>query len=146
MLQKYRNVLQANRDKGMLEASGIPVTISGDDSAAAGYGTILGDIILQVQDEDVEKARKILGTHEGFSPLPDDFEPPPCPPEPPSDPNAERRTNVGIIVVLTLLGIFIILVAFHSKGRSASQGRSHSGYDMSERITGEPYGNRPKFY
>ena len=134
MLQKYRNVLQANRDKSMLEASGIPVTISGDDSAAAGYGTVLGDIILQVQDEDVEKAREILSTHEGFSPLPDDFEPPPCPPEPPPEPNAERRTKVGIIVVLTLLGVIIILVAVHSGGRSASQARSQSGYDMSGRI------------
>jgi hypothetical protein len=129
MLQKYRSVLQANMDKSLLEASGIPVTISGDDCAAAGYGMVLGDIILQVQDEDEDKARKLLSTHEGFSPLPDNFEPPLCQPEPPSEPNAERRTNIGIFVVLALLGIFMMLAVFHSRGRLTSQERSQGESD-----------------
>ena len=122
-LSTYRNVLQANRDKGMLESSGIPVSISGDDSASAGYGTVLGEIILQVQEKDEEQARKIINDHEGFLPLPDDFVPPPLPPEPRDSQLGtmkNRSIDVGIIVILTLLVVFVMLAAFSSRSQKRS--------------------------
>jgi len=38
--------------------------------------SVLGELRLQVQEEDVERARRVLDEQEGFSPLPDDFIPP----------------------------------------------------------------------
>lgn len=75
-LKTYIDLSQAERDRSLLEAAEIPVFLAGENSASAGYGSVLGELRLQVEEADVERARRALDEHEGFAPLPDDFVPP----------------------------------------------------------------------
>ncbi|HUK82460.1 MAG TPA: DUF2007 domain-containing protein [Verrucomicrobiae bacterium] len=75
-IRHYLDLAQAEREKCLLEAAGIPVFLAGENSAALGVASVLGELRLQVQEEDVERARRVLDEQEGFSPLPDDFIPP----------------------------------------------------------------------
>ena len=105
-LRTYTDLGQAERDKSVLEAADIPVFLAGENSAAAGYAAVLGELRLQVEEADVEHARRVLDQHEGFSPLPDDFIPPA---EQPAAPTGSGRAFVwgGI----TLLSAFCIAAA-----------------------------------
>src|ERR1700722_18080752 len=75
-LRKYVDVVKAEMDKSLLEAAGIPALIAGENSAAIGYGSILAEIHLQVQDADVDRARQVLQDNQDATPLSDDFIPP----------------------------------------------------------------------
>jgi hypothetical protein len=83
-LRKYMVLAQAERDRSLLEAAEIPVFLADECSAVSGYASVLGEIRLQVEQEDVDRARRVLDQHEGFMPLPDDFVPPEEPPAAPS--------------------------------------------------------------
>ena len=80
-LRRYLNVWEAERDKSLLEAASIPTFLSGENSASAGYGTVLGELRLEVEEADVDRARRVLDEHKEFAPLPDDFIPPENQPE-----------------------------------------------------------------
>jgi Putative prokaryotic signal transducing protein len=104
-LARYLNLGQAERDKTLLEAAGIPVFLAGENSASAGYGSVLGELQLQVPEADADRARRVLYEHEGFTPLPDDF-------IPPEEPHEETTTGDGVargnvITWLVLLGVVI---------------------------------------
>ncbi|HUJ12107.1 MAG TPA: DUF2007 domain-containing protein [Verrucomicrobiae bacterium] len=75
-LRRYTNFAEAEYDKSLLEAAGIPVFLAGENSAAAGYGSVLGELRLQVEEAQVDWACRVLDEHKGFAPLPDDFIPP----------------------------------------------------------------------
>jgi hypothetical protein len=85
---------EAGLDKSLLEAEGIPAFVADESSAALGYGTVLGGVRLQVQDEDVDRAQQILGEQQEAAPLPDDFVPPPEEP-PPVEPTRKPMLDDG---------------------------------------------------
>lgn len=72
-------MVKAEMDKSLLEAAGIPAFIAGENSASIGYGTVLAEIHLQVQDADVDRARQVLQDNNEATPLSDDFIPPAVP-------------------------------------------------------------------
>jgi hypothetical protein len=75
-IKRYLVPSQAGLDKSVLDAEGIPAFVADENSAALVYGTVLGGVRLQVQDEDVDRAREILSKLDESNPLPDDFVPP----------------------------------------------------------------------
>src|SRR5262249_27110317 len=106
-LQRYSDVVQAEMDKSLLEAADIPAFIVRENSAALGYGTVLGEIQLQVDDADIDRARQIL-RDKSTAPLPDDFVPPAVPsPETPGlkipDPDNVRSVTAAVITVVVTL-------------------------------------------
>lgn len=58
----FINVLEANIAKGALESEGIFAFIPNENTNQA-YGQLLGDTKLQVLQEDVEEARRILSNN-----------------------------------------------------------------------------------
>ncbi len=123
-LRKYVDVVKAEMDKSLLEAAGIPAFIAGENSAAIGYGSILAEIYLQVQDADVDRARQVLQDNQEATPLSDDFIPPEVPSLPgDSSPKAaseqeewETEDSSGmraaLYAVATVIFIFAMFVAF----------------------------------
>ena len=105
-LRTYIDLSQAERDRSLLQAVDIPAFLAGENSASAGYGSVLGELRLQVQEADVERARRALDEHEGFSPLPDDF----IPPEEES-PAAPGGGGAFIWGGLAMLSVFCIAAA-----------------------------------
>src|SRR5882724_1103852 len=83
-LRQYINPSEAELNKTLLEEAGIPVFLADANSLSLGYGGVLGGVRLQVEDADLERARRVLDEREGVTPLPDDFVPPeePLPIEP----------------------------------------------------------------
>ncbi|MGO9246648.1 MAG: DUF2007 domain-containing protein [Verrucomicrobiia bacterium] len=130
--RKYLVLSQAERDKSLLEAAGIPVFLAGENSAAAGYGTVLGELRLQVQEADADRARRVLDEHEGFAPLPDDFIPPADPArtgagletmETTTNSTDAGNKNILISVVITLL-VVAVAIALYNPPRTSSRGVS----------------------
>jgi tetratricopeptide (TPR) repeat protein len=78
-LRKYVDVVKAEMDKSLLESAGIPAFVAGENSASIGYGSILAEVHLQVQDADVDRARQVLQDNKEATPLSDDFIPPAAP-------------------------------------------------------------------
>ncbi len=76
-IKTYQNVGQASYAHSLLEAMGIHGFLHGEE--AFQNAPVTDGIRLQVEEEDVEKARGILDQHEGLTPLPDDFIPPVTP-------------------------------------------------------------------
>jgi hypothetical protein len=77
-VRRYIELTQAELDKSLLEAEGIPAFIPDENSSAIGYAVLgLGGIRLQVSDEDTDRAQQVLGEEKEATPLPDDFIPPP---------------------------------------------------------------------
>jgi hypothetical protein len=58
-IRKYLDLVNAEMDKSLLEAAGITAFIADENSAALGYGQILGGVRLQVQDADADRARQV---------------------------------------------------------------------------------------
>jgi hypothetical protein len=73
-IKTYQNVAQAGYAHSLLEAMGIQGYLHGEDA----FLEFPADgIRLQVDEADAEKALDILDNHEGLTPLPEDFVPPP---------------------------------------------------------------------
>jgi hypothetical protein len=70
----YRNLNQAEIGRIRLEEDGIKAFIADQANATAGYGSVTGDIRLQVPESDAERASAILSKAEPVD-LPDDFDP-----------------------------------------------------------------------
>src|SRR5438874_12843284 len=79
-VRQYLNPSEAELDKTLLEEAGIPVFMPDENSVSLGYGGVLGGVRLQVEDADLDRARRVLDEREGVTPLPDDFIPPEEPP------------------------------------------------------------------
>ncbi len=123
-LRKYLDVVKAEMDKSLLEAAGIPAFIAGENSAAIGYGNIFGEVRLQVQDADVDRARQVLQDNKEAAPLSDDFVPTAAPS--PSDDSVPKTasqqqgletpgsdtTRIIWSATITLLVVFAMFVAF----------------------------------
>ena len=130
--KKYLVLSQAERDKSLLEAAGIPAFLAGENSASAGYGTVLGELRLQGRETDADRARRVLDEHEGFAPLPDDFIPPADPArtgarletmEPTTTNTDTGNKNIVISVVITLL-VVAVAIALYNPPRTSSGGAS----------------------
>jgi hypothetical protein len=106
---RYMNLGEAERDKSLLDAAGIPAFLAGENSASVGYAGVFGELRLQVDDADVERARAVLTKHEGFAPLPDDFVPPE---EPPAETASDKQGTVNTIVVCLLVLSVVINILF----------------------------------
>src|ERR1019366_4611242 len=115
-LRKCLDVVKAEMDKSLLEAAGIPAFIAGENSASIGYGSILAEVHLQVQDADVDRARQVLQDNQQATPLSDDFiptEPPPA--ETPRLEIADPDSNRAVLsVIVTSLVVLVMFVAFKS--------------------------------
>src|SRR5476651_623105 len=94
-VRQYINPSEAELDKTLLEEAGVPVFLADENSMSLGYGGVLSGVRLQVEDADLDRARRVLEEREGVTPLPDDFVPPEEPPpiEPPaaSPPTPETK-------------------------------------------------------
>lgn len=120
----YLDLNQAERDKSILEAAGIRTFLAGESGALTGYASILGELRLQVDEADAERARRVLEDHEGFAPLPDDFIPPPeqPPAAPQAQPWASRAFMWGSMVTLAVFGIVAALTVGVGGSASATIG------------------------
>jgi hypothetical protein len=141
--RKYLNLSEAERDKSLLEAAGIPVFLGGENSAAAGYGGVLGELRLQGQETDAERARRVLDEHEGFAPLPDDFIPPTDPArtgagvetlEPTTNNADTSNKNVLISVVITLVVVAVAIALYHPPWASSSGVSNRDRQAYEERV------------
>jgi len=112
-VRQYINPSEAELDKTLLEEAGIPVFLADANSMSIGYGGVLGGVRLQVEDADLERARRVLEEREGVTPLPDDFVPPAEPPviEPTTQTEEEWIDTFfwGGIVLLSAFGILALV-------------------------------------
>jgi lipoprotein NlpI len=130
-LRKHFDLVKAEMDKSLLEAAGIQAFIAGENSASIGYGGIIAEIHLQVQDADVDRARQVLQDNKEATPLSDDFIPPAALSSEKSeleiaDPDSNRAV---LSVIVTSLVVFAIFVAFGSwKNSHSATAYYRSGY------------------
>ena len=112
-VRQYINPSEAELDKTLLEEAGIPVFLADENSMSVGYGGVLGGVRLQVEDADLERARRVLDEREGVTPLTDDFIPPEEPPviEPPAGPVPTPETKEEWIDTFFSGGV-VLLAAF----------------------------------
>lgn len=118
-VRQYINPSEAELDKTLLEEAGIPVFLADANSMSVGYGGVLGGVRLQVEDADLERARRVLDEREGVTPLPDDFVPPEEPPviEPTTPPAPALKAREewidtffwGGIALLAAFGIIVLV-------------------------------------
>jgi len=134
---------RAGRDKSLLEIAGIPAFLAGENSASLGYGSILGELRLQVREADADRARRVLDEHEGFTPLPDDFIPPAAPAqagarsetmETNTDNTGTDTKNIVISVVITLLVVTVAIVLFGPPRTSNSEAGDRARRDYEQRV------------
>jgi hypothetical protein len=122
-VRQYINPSEAELDKTLLEEAGIPVFLADESSMSVGYGGVLGGVRLQVEDADLDRARRVLEEREGVTPLPDDFVPPEEPPpiKPTAAPAPARQTReewidtffwggVALLAAFAIIALVILLV------------------------------------
>ena len=113
-LRKYFDVVKAEMDKSLLESAGIPAFVAGENSAAIGYGGIIGELRLQVDDADAERARETLRENQDATPLTDDFIPPETTPsETPrleiAAPDSRRAVFSTLVILVFVFAMFATL-------------------------------------
>ena len=74
-IKTYQNLAEAEYAHSLLEAMGIRGFLHGEDAFQTGLPLTDG-VRLQVQEEDAQRALRVLDQREGLTPLPDDFVPP----------------------------------------------------------------------
>ena len=65
-VRQYTNPVELELDKTLLEEAGISVFIADEYRRSLGYGGVLG-VRLQVEDADLDRARRVLDEREGVS-------------------------------------------------------------------------------
>jgi len=120
IVRQYINPSEAELDKTLLEEAGIPVFLADTNSMSLGYGGVLGGVRLQVEDADLDRARRVLDEREGVTPLTDDFVPPEEPPpvEPtstlaPTPQTKDEWTDTffqGGVVLLSAFGLIALVI------------------------------------
>ena len=121
-VRQYTNPIELELDKTLLEEAGIPAFVADEYRRSLGYGGVLG-VRLQVEDADLERARRVLDEREGVAPLPDDFvppeEPPPIEPSAPPAPTPETKEEwidtffgggVTLLAAFAIIALVILLV------------------------------------
>jgi hypothetical protein len=118
-VRQYTNPVELELDKTLLEEAGIPAFIADEYRQSLGYGGLLG-VRLQVEDADLDRARRVLDERAGVAPLPDDFippeEPPPVEPTAPPAPTPETKDEWidtffrGGVILLVAFGIIALVV------------------------------------
>ena len=121
-VRQYINPSEAELDKTLLEEAGIPVFLADENSMSVGYGGVLGGVRLQVEDADLDRARRVLEERAGVTPLPDDFVPPEEPPviEPAATPVPPPETKEewidtffwGGVALLTAFCVIALVILF----------------------------------
>lgn len=107
-IRKYNRAIDSEMDASLLRASGIEPFLPDQSSAAIGYGTVVEPVRLQVQDADADQAIAILEQESKITPLPDDFESQPLPPEPPeTEPNKVLFVPIAVAIGALLALIFL---------------------------------------
>lgn len=119
-VRQYINPSEAELDKTLLEEAGIPVFVADENSMSLGYGGVLGGVRLQVEDADLDRARRVLDEREGVTPLPDDFIPPeespvvePAPAPAATPENKDEWIDTffrGGLVLLSVFGVIALVV------------------------------------
>src|ERR1700679_3253575 len=117
-VRQYISPSEAELDKTLLEEAGIQVFLADENSMSLGYGGVLGGLRLQVEDADLDRARRVLDEREGVTPLPDDFIPPEEPPIVGFAPAQIPEAKDGLIdtffrggvVLLSIFGIIALVV------------------------------------
>src|SRR5438552_11947613 len=119
-VRQYLNPSEAELDKTLLEEAGISVFLADANSMSLGYGGVLGGVRLQVEDADLNRARRVLDEREGVTPLPDDFVPPeepsPVEPTPTSAPTPQTKDEWidiffrGGVVLVAAFGIIALVI------------------------------------
>jgi hypothetical protein len=114
-VRQYINPSEAELDKTLLEEAGIPVFLADENSMSVGYGGVLGGVRLQVEDADLERARRVLDEREGVTPLTDDFIPPEEPPTIEPTPTPETKDEWidsffwGGVALLSAFGVIALV-------------------------------------
>lgn len=121
-VRQYINPSEAELDKTLLEEARISVFLADASSMSIGYGGVLGGVRLQVEDVDLERARRVLDEREGVTPLPDDFippaEPPPIEPAAAPAPTPETKDEWidtffgGGVALLSAFAIIALVILF----------------------------------
>ena len=121
-VRQYINPSEAELDKTLLENAGIPAFLADENSLWVGFGSVIGGVRLQVDDADLDRARRVLEEREGVTPLPDDFVPPEEPPpvEPTPTPTPPHITNEewtdtffwGGVALVAAFGIIALVILF----------------------------------
>lgn len=75
-IHTYINTVEAGVAQSLLESANIDSVLADEHSCTLGYGSVIGGVRLQVPDEQVDAAKRILAGKDGVTPLPDDFIPP----------------------------------------------------------------------
>lgn len=75
-IRRFNNVAEAGFAQSLLESAGLTAVLADDLTFALGPQYVPWGIRLQVAEEDLGRAEKILEEHEGYEPLPEDFVPP----------------------------------------------------------------------
>ena len=122
-VRQYINPSEAELDKTLLEEAGIPVFLADENSWSAGFGGAFVGVRLQVEDADLDRARRVLDEREGVTPLPDDFvppeEPPPIEPIPtPTPPHITKEEwvdtffwgGVALVVAFGIIALVILII------------------------------------
>ena len=76
-IRRFSNIAEAGFACSLLEATGIQAALADEHAFSLGQAFAPWGIRLQVPEADTERAMRVLDRQEGFSPLPDDFIPPP---------------------------------------------------------------------
>jgi len=119
-VRQYINPSEAELDKTLLEDAGIPAFLADENSMWVGFGGVLGGVRLQVEDADLDRARRVLEELAGVTPLTDDFVPPEEPPPvesiPAPTPIPETKDEWidtffrGGVVLLSVFGLIALVV------------------------------------
>jgi hypothetical protein len=117
-IQTFSNPTQAQLAKTLLESSDVPAFLLDENSFALGYGSVLIGIRLQVEDQNVERAKEILKSQENSEPLSDDFIPPDGPTSPPEEDRGYPIWPIVLVIAVLLISVFILTqrrMPLHSK-------------------------------
>ncbi len=107
-IRRFTNIAEAGFACSLLEAAGINAALADEHAYTLGPQYAPWGIRLQVSEPDADRAERVLDQQEGFSPLPDDFVPPPEPADSLAAPSDRKSNMTGAF----LRGGIWALVAF----------------------------------
>lgn len=109
-IRRFSNVAEASFARSVLEAAGINAVLADENAYTLGPQFAPWGIRLQVSEPDAERAQRVLDQQEGFTPLPDDFVPPPALPGEATTSSSQGSGFVGAFIKGGLWAIAIISI------------------------------------
>src|SRR6266511_6432925 len=120
-VRTYGNLAEAGFAKSLLEAAGVRAELADEHTYGLGYGPVVGELRLQVDEADLERARQVLDKGPDASSQPpketQDFEPK----------EKGRRFPAGIFVAVGVA--FVVLLFAVSQFRKKQQQPYSYEYD-----------------